>query len=75
MRKTDLIIEESYVKADKDYDGSTGVINLVVDMDLNKENLEIYSCGISSQMLKYDDIWNNYYWNSAGSYFNNDGML
>lgn len=39
MRKTDLIIEESYVKADKDYDGSTGVINLVVDMDLNNDGM------------------------------------
>ena len=61
---------------DKDRDGSKHAFKLILDPDYNKEAFETLESRNYCSRLKYDDSWNNYFWNCcAGSYFCNDSYL
>ena len=72
----DILMEGYALNQDKDCDGSKHSVELILDPDCNKETIETLEFRNSCSMLKYDDRWNNYFWNCcAGSYFCNDGYL
>lgn len=72
----ELIIDGKSIISDKDSDGKMRSIELMMDPDYNKEAIEILESCDSCFMLKYDDRWNNYFWNCcAGSYFCDDSYL
>lgn len=73
--QTDILVEGYMLNQDKDGDGRKRAVKLIIDPDYNKETIEILESRDSCYLLKYDDRWNNYYWNSAGSYFCNDSCL
>jgi len=65
----DIIIEGNVIEGGKYGDGSIRNANLVLDVDLNKENLETLESVTTSDFLKYDDVCNNYDCNSYGKYY------
>ena len=74
--RNDILMDGYTISQDKDYDGSKHSAELILDPDYNKEAFELLESRNSCYMLKYDDRWNNYFWNCcAGSYFCNDSYL
>lgn len=72
----DILTDGYTLSQDKDCDGSKHTVEVILDPDYNKEAIEKLEFRNSCYMLKYDDRWNNYFWNCcAGSYFCNDGYL
>ena len=73
--QNDILVEGYMLNQDKDGDGRKRAVEFIVDPDYNKETIERLESRDSCYLLKYDDRWNNYYWNSAGCYFCNDSCL
>lgn len=71
----ELLVDEYTIEHNKDADGHKHAVENVLDPDYNKEAFEILESRISCEILKYDDDWNTYYWNSAGRYFCNESDL
>ena len=71
----EILMDGYTISHDKDCDGRRCAVELMLDPDYNKEAFEILESRDSCYMLKYDDRWNNYFWNSAGCYFCNDSCL
>ena len=71
----DIMFDTCVIRGSKDENGRFMPIMAVLDLDLNKENLEMIESTVTSTLLKYDDRYNNYFWNTSGSYFLGDSLL